>query len=215
MCSSASSAWSSSGRCRSRSNGAGIRVTSATSKRTLQTSDCQACCHDGVQVARPASWRVLGVTMTRRKIRREIIRVLAYAYVALVGNRLPASIGVLSGTGFGCADVPVTDEVSVDGERVMPAEEVATELDISVGEVRSCGAHPWSFPSVQVAGSFLRMSARSSRRLAAHTSSGRNRRRLWSRLLGNSLRVREPRPPTPRGDIDSLHASSTSRTVPA
>jgi hypothetical protein len=36
-----------------------------------------------------------------------------------------------------------------------------------------------------------------------------------SRLLGNAHRVREPRPPTPRGDIDSLHASSTSRTVPA
>jgi hypothetical protein len=38
MCSSASSASSSSGRCRSRSNGAGTRETSATSKRTLQTS---------------------------------------------------------------------------------------------------------------------------------------------------------------------------------
>ena len=44
-------------------------------------------------------------------------------------------------------------DVFVDGERVMPAEEVAKELGLSVDEVRQHGAD-WSFPSVRVAGTF-------------------------------------------------------------
>lgn len=43
--------------------------------------------------------------------------------------------------------------VFVDGERVMPASEVAHELGISVQEVERHGAD-WSFPSVRVAGTF-------------------------------------------------------------